>query len=291
MKDASKNSWLLILRKLGLASSLGGRLTALQAVFRRIFRRSTRTLLVRDFDGDFEMALRLSEHMQRRIFWMGYYNRDIVSYLDQALKPGMAVLDIGANIGEISLVAARRVGPKGRVISFEPIDAIADVLERNVVRNKLNNVSVARLALSDAVGVFPVYHHVEDPSDDNGGLGTLFGATGEDVIQHVSATTLDEFVKSVDLPGIDLIKIDIEGAELPCLRGGEQTISRFRPIIIVEVQEKSASAAGYKQIDILSFLAGFGYTFHNIGRRGRLSSLNKDMLLEYQNVACLPRRL
>ncbi|HIG47912.1 MAG TPA: phosphoglycerate mutase (2,3-diphosphoglycerate-independent), partial [candidate division Zixibacteria bacterium] len=73
-------------------------------------REMLRVFTVPDFDGTYLVRLRLSEHMQRRIFWMGYYSTDIVALLKMTLRPGMVVVDVGANIGEIAMVAARCVG-------------------------------------------------------------------------------------------------------------------------------------------------------------------------------------
>jgi FkbM family methyltransferase len=271
--------------------SMRGRVPIFQALFRRAFRKVHRTISVRDFDGDLTISLRLSEHMQRRMFWMGYYNRDIVALLDRMLTPGMVLIDVGANIGEISLVAAKRVGPEGRVIAFEPVDRIADVLESNMARNGLRQALAVRYGLSDHNTSAPIYASCGqgEQNDENDGLGSLYGAAAETApLQYVTLRTLDDYLEENPLDRVDFIKIDIEGAELPCLRGSARTIERFRPMLIIEVQRASATMAGYSVEDTLGFLAERHYRFASIGRSGRLRDITLETLGDYQNVLCMP---
>jgi len=229
--------------------------------------------------------------MQRRIFWTGYYNRRLVVLFDRMLKPGMTVIDVGANIGEISMTAAKRVGRTGHVVAFEPVDAIADQLQTNAARNHLNQITVVRAGLSDApADNVPVYASCgQDEDDENGGLGTLFGGKkGAPELQRIPITTLDIWVDAHHIDRIDLIKIDIEGAELPCLKGAERTLRRFGPALIVEIQDTTATTAGYRASDILVFLSSLGYTFETIHHGGRLTELNIENLQSFQNVLCTP---
>ena len=85
-----------------------------------------------------------------------------------------------------------------------------------------------------------------------------------------------------------MIKIDIEGAELPCLQGAEKTLRQFMPAIVVEIQEFSAMQAGYQAKDILRYLKTLCYEFWTSGEDGGLSPLCEASLKHYQNVLCLP---
>jgi FkbM family methyltransferase len=280
------------LRKIGNTLSLKGTFSLPQTLLRRSFRYARGTYNVNDFDGDLSVELRLSEHMERRIFWMGYYNKEIVALLNTLLREGMVVVDVGANIGEISMVCAKRVGPKGRVIAFEPIDEIADELQRNIERNNLHQVVLARTGLSDAIlEQVPIFASCgqRGHGDEHRGLGSLYGQAAEGApLQTINVTTMDAYLAANPVARVDIIKVDIEGAELPFLRGAEWTLKNFKPLLIVEVQEKSAAAAGYRAVDILEFLSDLGYTFARIGRHGRLSPLRSAGLAEYQNVLCTP---
>lgn len=276
---------LITLRSLGNALSFGGRLQTLQSIFRRVFRLVKREVVVTDFDGTFRMHLRLSEHMQRRIFWMGFYSTDIVALLKRELRQDMVVVDVGANIGEISLVAAQRVGVTGKVIAFEPVSVIAERLAEHVRINDLSQVIIRREALGKAgSGRMPIYESCgQNASEENLGLASLYGAcAGQNPIEYVDVITLDDALASLSLARVDLIKIDVEGGELACLQGAEGVLRRFRPMLIVEVQAFSARQAGWSVDELFQYLRGFGYEFFTIGSRGRLSLLDLNELTDFQ---------
>lgn len=281
----------LRLRKLAINSSFDGRFPLAQRILRRLFRGAHGTVRIDDFDGTMFINLRLSEHMQSRIFWVGYYSREVVAVMNKLLRPGMTFVDIGANIGEITLVAAKRVGTTGRVVSFEPVDRNLLELTRNMHDNALHNVTIVNNGLSDYEGTTNIYNSCGQgaENDENLGLNSIYAGTSDGIpIQTIKLTTLDTYLQTNPQERIDVIKIDIEGAELPCLRGAEDTLRRFKPHLIIEIQETSAIAGGYKQADILNFLAPHGYAFFRIGRAGKLIAVNAKTLSSYQNVLCVP---
>ncbi|UYB53343.1 FkbM family methyltransferase [Xanthomonas sp. AM6] len=280
---------LLRLRAFAKALSLDGRFVVPQSIMRRAFRHHRAIVSVDDFDGTMSMDLSLTEHMQRRIFWMGYYSQGIVATLDWLLKPGMVFIDVGANIGEITLVAAKRVGQSGRVVSFEPVDALADRLCDHVSRNALRNVTVVRKGLSSQSGFAPIFSSCGqgDAGDEHHGLGSLFGSRAHDrELQEIEISTLDAYVEGAQLPSVDVVKIDIEGAELPCLQGAAILLEKHKPMLIVEVQRESSLKAGYHQEEILDYLAKFGYGFKAIESNGALRTIDRHSLAPYQNVLC-----
>lgn len=277
-------------RSIGNRLSLGNRFKLPRSVLRRLFRFVNNEVCVSDFDGALQLRLRLSEHMQRRIFWMGYYSTDVVVALKQVLKPGMVVLDVGANIGEITLVAANLVKASGKVIAFEPVNAIAERLSEHIASNHLKQVIVRRLGLgaTAAEGV-PIYASCGQPSsDENHGLASLYGGQENNApIDHINVTTLDAEVEALGLQRVDLIKIDIEGAEMACLQGANRTLQKFKPMLIVEVQDYSATQAGWCADELFNYLSGFGYSFFTIGRKGRLQQMDPSALADFQNVFCM----
>lgn len=265
----------------------------LRRIARHLFTRVRGHTTISNFDNSYVLTLDLREHMQSRIFWLGYYNLDIVAVLNNVLKAGMTVIDVGANIGEISMVSAKRVGPVGRVIAFEPLHTIADSLERNIANNNLSCISVIRHGASDHTGDARIYLKPNTIGDEapNTGLGTLYPQEAESVdnsAEWIKLARLDDLPEIRSLDRIDLIKIDIEGAELACLRGARNTIEQHRPILIVEVQRDSCERAGYDQNDILVLLTEFGYNFYRIGRHGKASMISIDDLEDFQNVLCVP---
>lgn len=285
-----KSDTALRMRRMAIDSSFNGRLPIAQRILRRLFRGAQGTVRINDFDGDLTVDLRLSEHMQSRIFWVGYYSREIVLVMNRFLRKGMVFVDIGANIGEITMVAAKRVGSDGLVLSFEPVDRNLSELTKNIHRNALSNVRIVASGLSDREGATQIYQSCGQGKNDEEhlGLNSIYAGSGDGIpIQSIPLTTLDIFLRENPQERVDFIKIDIEGAELPCLKGAEQTIRRFKPLLIVEVQRTSSAAAGYDQAEILHFLGPLGYRFFRICRKGKLFAMEEKDLSDYQNILCV----
>jgi FkbM family methyltransferase len=147
---------------------------------------------------------------------------------------GGTVWDIGANIGFYSLIASRLVG-EGRVVAFEPLPANLDAIRRNLRLNGITNVEPRALALSDEEGTADLQVHSRqtwaklDTSADTG-----FRGEGEAAAHiEVELSTIDRQLEQLGAP--DLLKIDIEGAEVAALRGAATLLSEHRPTIICEL--------------------------------------------------------
>ena len=256
---------------------------------RRLFARVKAEVEIGDFNGSQRMRLDLSEHMRRRIFWMGHYSRDVVATLQWLLQPGMHFVDIGANIGEITLTAGKIVGAYGSVTAFEPVDAIAGKLAQHLLWNDLTWCTLERLALSDHQGSAEIFASTGNNGtwDPHDGLASLHNIDQSRVpVQQVRLDTLDHYFLEHPIRALDGIKIDIEGAELECLRGAEATLRSYQPWLIVEVQSQTSAAAGYEQRQILDFLTGLGYQFYKTGN-ARPHAIAANDLSAIQNVLCL----
>lgn len=289
-REAVQLAGIRFLRKmtLGLRQLPGGVIAG--DVVRKMLGRRQRIVEVDDFDGDLRMSLDLGEHMQSQIFWHGSYSRNIIFLLERVLKPGLNMIDAGANVGEISLIAAKRVAPDGRVFAFEPVARFADQLEAHVAANKLTNLHLFREGLSDEAGEAEIYLAPERFRDgtQHDGLGTLFRTEVRSAVEAtIPITTLDLFVERQGLRKIDLIKLDIEGSELPALKGGASVLREHRPALIIEVAEITCRAAGYEMDDLVGFAGDLGYAIHVIGRRGRLAPLERTGLTPFQNILCV----
>jgi FkbM family methyltransferase len=246
---------------------------------------------VDDFDGSLKMGLRLGEHMQSQNFWYGYYSRDVVLLLKRLLKRGATVFDVGANIGEIALVAANCVGRKGRVYAFEPVSTLFQSLEKNIAINQLDHIAAFQRGLADRDGRTVIYKQRGSFSDGtvHEGLGSIFASESRsEPIEEIQLTTMDQLVKEQNVRRLDLVKIDVEGAELSVLRGSIATLERFRPYIILELQSQTANSAGHEQTEILELIENLGYSIYTIQRKACLSPLSRESLRAFQNVLCAP---
>ena len=249
------------------------------------------TFEVSDFDGCMKMRLRLDEHMQSQIFWYGFYSRDIILLLDRILEPGHVVADVGANIGEISLAAARRVGKTGAVYSFEPMSALFSCLVRNSGMNNLQQVVPVPQGVSAEPGKAMIYAQESRFKDGttHSGLGTIYPFGDRSIpVEEIELNTLDLYFDKLPIERLDVIKIDVEGAEHDVLRGALHTIHKHRPYIILELQEETAHSAGNSAEEILSLIASCHYDIYAIGRKAKLSRLTREGIKRFQNVLCVP---
>jgi hypothetical protein len=121
-------------------------------------------------------------------------------------------------------------------------------------------VHLHRLALSDFSGKM----NMTVPDRKNQGCNYLGGAGGDEV----EVTTLDAFCEKERLIRVDLVKIDVEGSELALLKGAEQTIRRFRPVLMIEVNPSTLQRVGYESRDLIEAIGRYGYHMHYAGRLG-----------------------
>jgi len=154
-----------------------------------------------------------------------------------ALKPGMTALDVGANIGALTLPMAQAVGPAGRVIAIEAQRAVYQMLCGNMAINDITNARAILAAAGARPGTIPVPRLEFDRPNNIGGLAL---APGEDAtMDKVEVLTLD----ALDLDTCHFIKIDVEGMEREVLLGACDILKRHRPILYVENDRKAKSEA------------------------------------------------
>jgi FkbM family methyltransferase len=201
-----------------------------------------------------------------------------VQLVTRFLQRGMVFFDVGANFGQYTLLAAERVGPAGQVHSFEPSRRMFEELSFNVNLNTMQDrCTLNRGALSDTQGRAKLSQY-EAGAEVYGSLGTQHWAKARIVgYEEVTATTLDAYIAQHLIPHVDLIKMDIEGAELLALRGGEALLRRAdAPAIVLEMADVNTTGFGYGALDTWDYLESFGYRlleFNN--RRAALSEARR----------------
>lgn len=167
--------------------------------------------------------------------------------LAEWLHPGMVFYDLGANIGLYSLLGARMVGPAGRVFSFEPDFEVAKRLRANIARNSLSNVTVVEAGIWSQSGEAN-FEGADLSSPDHGTGRFIAGGQGT----PIRCVRLDDFIQKSPPPQV--IKCDVEGAEIEVLRGAELLLKRHRPRILCETHSETndrvsrdlLSRAGYR---------------------------------------------
>ena len=204
--------------------------------------------------GGCRINLNLAEHVDRHIYFWGAYE-PVESFLFHSLiAPGMTVVDAGANIGQYTLLSAQAVGPGGRVLSFEPSARTFAKLKENVELNRFENVRLFPAALWDAEG--KLGFRLPEPNNS----GTFrYSKTGE---VEVDAVPLG---KVIGTSRVDLIKMDVEGAEARVLRGAEALIRKYRPIILMEINRRALEENGVDPEALLGMLKDLGYKMWRMG--------------------------
>jgi FkbM family methyltransferase len=194
----------------------------------------------------------------RSVFVTGRYEPNEFCLLQRILKPGMTFIDAGANMGLYSVFAARRVGPRGKVLALEPSAREFEILQKNVKLNLLTNVITIRKALADRASDVDLSVAPLGKSGHNT-LGAFGYDTALDHRERVQADRLDDVVYSEGLTRVDVIKMDIEGAEMAALRGAEETLRQFKPVLLIELSDRSLQHQGTGSGEVLGWLEHLGY--------------------------------
>ncbi len=199
----------------------------------------------------------------RSLFVKGIYDPNLVVVINALLPAKGVFLDIGSNMGYCSLLMSKAVGEDGRVFAIEPSERDFLRLVDNVNLNRLSNVNVYRLAVSDKIGKVNISIAPEERSALNT-LGTSFSNKGIEKVQteEVDSTTLDMFVEEEELDRIDVIKMDIEGSELKALNGARNTIEQHRPALIVGINENSLKASNASLEEVEKTLKSLRYKMY-----------------------------
>lgn len=186
----------------------------------------------------------------------GANERPVQEALAGALRPGDTVLDVGANVGFLTVIAARLVGAGGRVVAFEPVPDNARQIRRNAKLNRLGNIEVVESAVADRTGTATLVLARFAGGAALEGADRPPDACGE---RTVPVVTLDEWCAGASVPAPALVKIDVEGAELAVLRGMAGLLAGPRPALLIEVDDPAVAGAEAKAAACGGFCADRGY--------------------------------
>jgi FkbM family methyltransferase len=207
--------------------------------------------------------------VSRAIIQNGWHEPETVDLIHRVVSPGMVFFDVGAHVGQYSLIASKLVGQDGAVHSFEPHPILFEALRRNLRRNQCHNVCSHNAA-----------------ADVHPGSSTLFLATASNVgatslrppandsgeRSAVQRSALDTYVRSRGIGRVDLVKLDVEGAELDALQGARAVLVENPEIcIIYEIFEPTARLFGRSTTDVARYLRTLGFQIFRINAGIRLN--------------------
>jgi FkbM family methyltransferase len=196
---------------------------------------------------------------------LGIYEKETVQLCKRIIRPGMVIVDVGAHIGFYTRLFARLAGPEGKVYALEPHPGNFAVLDRNC--GKYGNVHLLQIAAVEVER--DVLLHV---SPSSGRHSLLSSAHSWDEQIAVKGVALDRILQETK---VDLIKMDIEGAELEALKGMRKTIDRSDDLaLIFEMNPPVLASRGLEPGDVLDTLAEWGFRSYLIEDSGRLALVN-----------------
>jgi FkbM family methyltransferase len=213
---------------------------------------------------------------------LGHYEWKLWAIARAVCSQGDTIVEVGANIGTETLGFADILGPSGRVIAFEPLPANLVQLRANVAAYD-GRIIVVPEAVSDQQGTM---RFSPPETSDNSGTAHIRweGEAADPLDVSVTVTTLDEAMG--DRPA-RLVTMDIEGAEVRALRGGEHWIRRFRPVLVVEAHEENLGPAGTSRAEMYDLLRSFGYAVRSVETRG-LRPAKTDPAAKQWNWVAMP---
>lgn len=194
--------------------------------------------------------------------WSGLrFEHAELEFIVRLLRPGMTFIDVGANVGLFTLTAGQKLrGQPAPIFAFEPSSATFAVLEKNLLLNRLTGVRAIRAALSDKTGEAELFINAAFKD----GLNSLHDPSHSDAEvvgrEFVRTITLDDFIARESIAQVDVMKVDVEGAELLVFRGAQQLLARpDAPLILYEGFTWCTAGFGYHPVELMWLLASFGY--------------------------------
>jgi FkbM family methyltransferase len=224
------------------------------------------------YDRRYHLSLDVEEWIQQHVFFFGMYDQPGIDFIKKSLNPEDIFFDIGANIGLFSISASGIIDHEkgGQIHAFEPIPQIFEKLTENIARNAINHIKAHPVAIYERSQTLELFI----ARKQNLGASSIYHSKdlhGEPM--KVDAISIDDFMTDHQIPGVDFIKMDIEGAEIFALKGMIQTLKRFKPLLMVEISENVLKGRDIKGNQVFDFLKEQGYVPHALDEEGNISSI------------------
>lgn len=197
------------------------------------------------------------------------YEKDEISFLSQAVRAKMTILDIGANVGLYTAILGKGTGNEGQVYAFEPDPENFSFLQKTIAANRLSHVQGVQGAAAAKAGRMRLF-----TSSENRGDNRLYGNELSDGFVDVDVISVDDFLREKGVATVDLIKIDVQGFEAEVLVGLEHTI-RTSPnlTLLSEFWPDGLRRAGAEPLELLNRLRSWGLKIHSLESGGKIQAI------------------
>lgn len=220
--------------------------------------------------GGYVYLCDLRDAIAREVCFTGMYGPQETSIFRALLRPGMTFVDVGANWGYFSLLASHLVGDGGRVVSLEPDPRLFPVLSENVARNRIGNASLHQLAAARERGELSLAGFDEEAG--NFGISRIVADASGERVFTVRADTLDRVLEEAGVGSVDLLKMDIEGAEAAALAGlGRSLRERRVRRLLIELHPAELAEQGTSAGEVVEALRGAGYGGYTVSHDPRVT--------------------
>jgi FkbM family methyltransferase len=221
------------------------------------------------------------------LFQTGTYEKGTLYFITSCLNRGDCFIDIGANIGLMSIFASQCVGNSGKILAFEAHPETHELLQENIALNHIENIDTFNFALGNETGKATIY---DNWNVNRGGASLVIHAENSTGFE-VDVKTLDEVIQNDFQP--KMIKIDVEGFEFQVLKGATNTIKNCKPILIIEFSVSRENQ--YDPFEMIDFIESFGFyeIFKLSGTKERKSKLiqinSREEFPNHDNIFCIPK--
>ena len=211
---------------------------------------------------------------------------DLLSLVDSFLKPGMNVIDVGANCGVYSVIAGKKIGEEGSIWAFEPAKDSVERLRANLSLNELPPFVVEQIALSDTTDEFL---HLVNEANNGDGYRYLTQDTSTRVrlseSEKVPVTTLDAYAKKENIKNVSFLKVDVEGGEFGVFNGAHDVLSTNTNLVILfESAPIGLNRAGHSQDELHQLIRSHNFELYAWDDKQNVWSTNEEELRRIGNV-------
>lgn len=227
----------------------------------------------------------MGSQVTRAIYDGKTYEPEVTRAFVDLVKPGMVFVDVGAQFGYYTLMAAKRVGRNGKVVAFEPKKWVRHILSANIHINFYDNVEIFPYALFSESGRLPIIDYGSMIITDRCQLQT------QKELEEVEVVAFDSIIDSIKLTRINIVKIDIEGAELGCLEGMAKSISQWEPVLFIEVHPSKLPNFGHTCNDLFQFIKDINYNFYVLNGKDSIvaKAINGERIAPF-HIVCRPSK-
>ncbi|NGX46878.1 MAG: hypothetical protein K1000chlam3_00245 [Chlamydiae bacterium] len=218
-------------------------------------------IIVNFEEGNIRLAIDCScRSAALEVLNFGSYEQAELNMVANMIGIDQVIFDVGSHLGWFSISLANQ-HPKAKFYAFEPMENTFKLLRQNIELNNIQNISAYDVGLSNKERIADFFY-----TEAGSAVASEKDIFGMNILETVQCklTTIDKFVLSNKINKIDFLKCDVEGAEFLVLQGGAVSISRFLPIIFLEIVQNWCNEFGYEVSDIIDFLSPLGYSVFQI---------------------------